>query len=85
MPKYSPLARRMFAGLLVSAMLVLALSAQAHGQQEPPPEWKRALELYEAQNFVDALPLLEKVAASRTRQSRGSFPSRVRPLRGCSN
>jgi tetratricopeptide (TPR) repeat protein len=50
----------MFAGFLVSAMLMLALTAQA--QQEPPPEWKRALELYEAQNFVAALPLLEKVA-----------------------
>jgi tetratricopeptide (TPR) repeat protein len=63
MPKYSPLARRMFVGLLVSAMLLLALSAQAHGRQQPPPEWKRGLELYEAQNFVEALPLLEKVAA----------------------
>ena len=61
MSKYSPLARRMFACLLGSALFCLALSAQA--QQEPPPEWKRALELYEAQNFVAALPLLEKVAA----------------------
>jgi tetratricopeptide (TPR) repeat protein len=51
----------MFACLLGSALFCLALSAQA--QQEPPPEWKRALELYEAQNFVAALPLLEKVAA----------------------
>lgn len=61
MSKYSPLARRMFAGFLGSALFCLALSAQA--QQEPPPEWKRAFELYEAQNFVAALPLLEKVAA----------------------
>ena len=61
MSKYSPLARRIFAGLLGSATLFLALSA--HAQQEPPPEWKRALEFYEAQNFVAALPLLEKVAA----------------------
>jgi tetratricopeptide (TPR) repeat protein len=61
MPQHSPIARRMFAGFMVSAMLTLALSAQA---QQEPPEWKRALELYEAQNFVAALPLLEKVAAA---------------------
>ena len=58
---YSPLARRMFAGLLSSALFCFTLSAQT--QQPPPPEWKRAVEFYEAQNFVAALPLLEKVAA----------------------
>jgi tetratricopeptide (TPR) repeat protein len=63
MRKYIPLARRLSAGFLGTLMLLLALSAQALAWQEPPPEWKRALELYEAQNFVDALPLLEKVAA----------------------
>ncbi|HYJ86192.1 MAG TPA: hypothetical protein VEW46_09065 [Pyrinomonadaceae bacterium] len=61
MPQHYPIARRTFAGFLVSALLMFALSAQA---QQEPPEWKRALELYEAQNFVEALPLLEKVAAA---------------------
>ncbi len=63
MLKYNPLVRKLFAASFLSVMLLQALSTHALAQQqEPPPEWKRALELYEAQNFVDALPLLEKVA-----------------------
>lgn len=67
MLNYNSFFRKMFANGLLAAMLLLVCFAQtiALAQQEPPPEWKRALELYEAQNFVAALPLLEKIAATQ--------------------
>jgi tetratricopeptide (TPR) repeat protein len=63
---YNSFVRRMFANGLLIAMLLFVCFAQTStlAQQEPPPEWKRALELYEAQNFVAALPLLEKIDES---------------------
>ena len=61
------LIRKMFAGGLLTAMLVTVLCVHANAalQQPEPPEWKRAWELYEAQNFVAALPLLEKSALAQ--------------------
>ena len=60
-------ARRMFAVTLLPVMLFLACSvlARPHAQEQAPPEWKRALELYEAQNFVAALPLLEQAGIAQ--------------------
>lgn len=67
MLNYNSFARKVFTNGLLAAMLLLVCFAQtsALAQQEPQPEWKRALELYEAQNFVAALPLLEQIAATQ--------------------
>jgi tetratricopeptide (TPR) repeat protein len=68
MLNYNSFGRRVFAKSLLAALLLLLGFAQTSilaQQQQPPPEWKRALELYEAQNFVAALPLLEKIAESQ--------------------
>lgn len=67
MPKYSPVARKMFAGLLLPAVALFFFCAhtRALGQEQEPPGWNRALELYEAQNFVAALPLLEQAAVAQ--------------------
>ena len=56
---------RMRSLILVHVVLALAVLApiDALGQQDA--DWKRASQLYDAQNFVDALPLLEKVAVSQ--------------------
>lgn len=64
MPNYNSFARKMFAGTMLPVILLLVCCAQANSavQEQLPPEWKRALELYEAQNFVAALPLLERAA-----------------------
>lgn len=63
------LAQKLFVGLRFPALLFLAfsISSQTNAlvQQQEPPEWKQAIELYEAQNFVAALPLLEKAAAAQ--------------------
>lgn len=66
MLNYNSFVRKTFANGLLSAILLLVCFAQtsALAQQEPPPEWKRAMELYEAQNFVAALPILEQIAAT---------------------
>lgn len=60
-------ARKMLANGLLATMLLLACFAQTSvlAQQQPPPEWTRALELYEAQNFVAALPLFEQIATTQ--------------------
>ncbi|HEY5073974.1 MAG TPA: hypothetical protein VII34_04705, partial [Pyrinomonadaceae bacterium] len=58
-------AKRIFlnACLLIVAMLVVAAGAFARTQD--PAERQRAIDLYEANNFAAALPLLEKVAAAK--------------------
>ncbi|HKO99246.1 MAG TPA: tetratricopeptide repeat protein [Pyrinomonadaceae bacterium] len=56
--------RKLIFGFAVTACL-LSLGLEANAQIEEPPEWKRGLELYEAQNFVAAVPLLEKAAQAR--------------------
>lgn len=48
------------AGLMIVALIVFTGSAFA----QDPGDRKRALDLYEANNFAAALPLLEKVAAA---------------------
>src|SRR5688572_1199748 len=61
------LARKMFGGTLLPAILLLVCSVQATSlsQEQAPPNWKRAMELYEAQNFVAALPLLEQAGIAQ--------------------
>jgi len=58
-------AKRIFlnAGLVIVAMLMLASGAFAAAQD--PAERQRALELYDSNNFVAALPLLEKLSAAK--------------------
>src|SRR5687768_8503290 len=65
--KYNSLARKMFAGTLFPVILLLVCSVQAisHSQNQALPDWKRAMELYEAQNFVAALPLLEQAGIAQ--------------------
>ena len=55
-------AKRIFlnAGLMIVALIVFTGSAFA----QDPGDRKRALDLYEANNFAAALPLLEKLAAA---------------------
>ena len=67
MLNYNSFVRKVFVKCLITAMLLLVSFAQTSvlAQQQPSPEWKRALELYEAQNFVAALPILEQIAASQ--------------------
>jgi hypothetical protein len=57
-------AKRIFlnAGLVIVSTLVFAAGAFAGAQD--PSERQRALDLFEANNLVAALPLLEKVAAA---------------------
>jgi len=57
-------AKRFFlnAGLAIVATLVFA--AGAFGGSQDPADRQRAIDLFEANNFVAALPLLEKVAAA---------------------
>src|ERR1041385_900038 len=55
--------------LLNACLAMLALgpvSASAHvlAKAQEPSDRQRALELYEAQNFIGAVPLLEKIAAA---------------------
>ena len=57
-------AKRIFlnAGLVIVSVLVFAAGAFAGAQD--PADRQRALDLFEANNFAAALPLLEKVAAA---------------------
>lgn len=59
-------ARKSFATILVASALLLLVATPAIAlvQDQEPPEWKRARELYDAQNFVAALPLLEQSAVA---------------------
>jgi tetratricopeptide (TPR) repeat protein len=49
---------------ILFAFAILFVPATLVAQSQAPTDRERALELYEANNFVGALPLLEKVAAS---------------------
>src|SRR3954470_23014572 len=65
MPTDSTASRRTVAAVKLCIALLLAVapgaSLPAHGRQNDP-ERERAFKLWEAQNFVEATPLLEKLA-----------------------
>ena len=57
-------AKRIFLNACVAIVAALVLAAGAFARTQDPAERQRALDLYESNNFVAALPLLEKVAAA---------------------
>ena len=61
--KQSLTAKRIFLNACLPAAVVL-FGAAAFAQPQAPNDRQRALELYDANNLVAALPLLEKVAAA---------------------
>ena len=48
--------------ILLALALIISIAGLASAQTQDPAERQRAIELYESQNMVGALPLLEKVA-----------------------
>jgi len=56
----SPIAKR----ILLSGLATLAVFTMASAKTQDPAERQRAIDLYESQNMVAALPALEKVAAA---------------------
>src|SRR6266480_2325375 len=56
------IARRILFSAVFVAALVLSIFVSARAQTQDPAERQRALDTYESQNMVAALPLLEKVA-----------------------
>lgn len=58
-------ARKMFPRFLITAFLFLLPVSPASALVQEPNEWKRGRELYEVQNFLAAVPLLEKAAQAR--------------------
>ena len=57
-------AKRIFLNTSLGMIAALACSVVMSAQAQDPSERQRALELYEANNLVAALPLLERVAAA---------------------
>jgi tetratricopeptide (TPR) repeat protein len=57
-------AKRIFLNISLWMIAALACSVVMPAQAQDPSERQRALELYEANNLVAALPLLERVAAA---------------------
>jgi tetratricopeptide (TPR) repeat protein len=57
-------AKRIFLNACLAIVAALLLAAGAFARTQDPAERQRALDLYESNNFVAALPLLEKVAAA---------------------
>src|SRR5438270_2738900 len=55
-------ARRILFNVAFVAAFVFAVSVYSSAQAQDPAERRRALETYESQNMVAALPLLQKVA-----------------------
>jgi tetratricopeptide (TPR) repeat protein len=62
--KHSLTAKRIFLNACLLTVVVLALASGSLAGSQDPAERQRAIDLYEANNFVAALPLLEKVAAA---------------------
>lgn len=56
--------KRIFLNVCLGVIAALASSVVISAQPQDPSERQRALELYEANNLVAALPLLERVAAA---------------------
>jgi tetratricopeptide (TPR) repeat protein len=57
-------AKRIFLNAGVAIVAALVIAAGAFARTQDPAERQRALDLYESNNLVAALPLLEKVAAA---------------------
>ena len=57
-------AKRIFLNMCLGMIAALACSVVILARPQDPSERQRALELYEANNLVAALPLLERVAAA---------------------
>jgi len=57
-------AKRIFLNVCLGMIAALACSVVISAQPQDPSERQRAVELYEANNLVAALPLLERVAAA---------------------
>ena len=57
-------AKRIFLNACLAMVAVIVLASGAVARTQDPAERQRAIDLYEANNFAAALPLLEKVAAA---------------------
>ena len=57
-------AKRIFLNACLAIVVLLVFAAGSVARTQDPAERQRALELYESNNFVAALPLLEKVAVT---------------------
>ena len=57
-------AKRIFLNAGLAFVVALLLAAGALASPQDPAERQKAIELYESNKLVDALPLLEKVAAA---------------------
>ncbi len=57
-------AKRIFLNVCLVIVAVLAFAAGTFVRAQDPAERQRAIDLYESSNYVAALPLLEKVAAT---------------------
>jgi tetratricopeptide (TPR) repeat protein len=64
MRKRSLTANRIFLNACVAIAAALLLAGGAFASTQDPAERQKAIDLYEANNFTAALPLLEKVAAA---------------------
>jgi tetratricopeptide (TPR) repeat protein len=53
---------RILPGICVIALFLIGLPVTVHSRPQDPAERQHALDVYESQNLVAALPLLEKVA-----------------------
>lgn len=62
--KHSLTAKRIFLNAFLPTIVALALASSSLARSQDPAERQRAFDLYEANNFVAALPLLEKLAAA---------------------
>src|SRR6266496_5058170 len=60
----SLIAKKIAHGFVIALIAALALAATAAAQTQDPAERQRAIDVYESQNMVAALPLLEKVAVA---------------------
>jgi len=62
--QHSLTAKRIFLNAFLPTIVALALASGSLARSQDPAERQRAIDLYEANNFVAALPLLEKLAAA---------------------
>ena len=60
----SLIAKRIALGFVIALIATLTLATTAAAQTQDPAERQRAIDTYESQNMVAALPLLEKVAVA---------------------
>src|SRR5438128_11595099 len=58
------IAKKIALGFVIALIATLALASTAAAQTQDPAERQRAIDVYESQNMIAALPLLEKVAVA---------------------